>query len=182
MLRYLGIANILFITIGLRSLASSDSGYSFLKHPISDIAKNKKNRAKYIALFCVFTILQILFAIVIIYYLNLPANRLLDALFFGGGLVLLLSAVTTYYYPKLHRWLVWLAVILISAGILLASRFLFRNFASLTTLLVIATVVLTLSTQYLRIVRKAGYWEVPLLILVALWNLIASIMIFTRSI
>jgi hypothetical protein len=181
MLKYLGVANILLITVGLYVLARRDDSYSFLKQPISSIAKYKNNRLIYIILFSIFTLIQIVFALIFVNHLNLGNKRLLDSLFAGGGLVLLIAGLTTHYYPVFHRWVSWAGVIVSSLGILLTGHYIFRNFALLTTALVIATILLTTSTQYLRIVKKAGYWELPLLCLVVLWNLLATLMMFMKS-
>ena len=154
MLKLLGIFNIILVTIGLFFLAGKDKSYSFLKDPISSIAKHKNNRHKFIALLSTFALLQIIFAYVCLIYIKPSNEKLLTLLFFCGGIIFLISAFTTYYLPRIHRYLTWLSVIIISVGMLVLSSSLFIKFPYLIATLFIATILLTLSTQYIRIIKN----------------------------
>jgi hypothetical protein len=181
MIKFLGLANIIFISLGLVILARKDRAFSFLKYPITSIADKRENRPWFIALLSIFALLQMGFSLIFVNAFEPLHKEVLNSVFLSGGILLFLSAITTYYWPRVHRYFSWATVIIVSIGIILLSKATFKIFPNVTILLITITVVCCLLTQYLRIAKKAGYWEVPLLLLVVFWNGAASYMLLIKK-
>ena len=177
MLQYLGLFNVLFIIGGLVWLAGRDKNYSLSKKPISAIADNKQNKIWLILLICIFSLLQFIFAEIVLRRLNLEHAALLTAFLLLGVATLIASAITVQSYIILHRRLVQLGVALIVTGVMLLALGILRKNQFAGIIIIIATPILLIIQHILRNIRKVGYWELPLLLMVLVWNLTVTFLL-----
>ena len=181
MIKLLGLFNIVYVILGLVWLAKRDPDYSFTAKPISALAKNPKNKFWFMMLLSTFALLQLIFAFTLISRLATDHAQLIKSLLTIGSLLLVLATLVTVKSSRLHTRLVQVSVATIAIAVTILALEIMKVNELAGWLIISSSVILLTGQHILRNVIKVGYWELPLLILVIVWNVTTTLLIASAS-
>jgi len=178
LLKYVGLLNILFFGITIFILARISQNTNLKKHTISHLAGDKKLGKYFNFSLLAFSIVQVIFSIVVIKKVGGSTGSIEKTLFIVGGIFLCLASVfTSIKYPFIHAISAGVCTLLVSIGVILLSFQLFSSNRIIATTALMATLLIPAS-YLLRNKFTGAFWEFILFSGVFIWNITLTIPLF----
>ena len=179
MIKFIGIINIIFFFLAIYILITKSKGFTLKKHTISHLASFPKTGFLFNIVLFIFSINQVIFSIVIYNSLLGHVNNLALPLFIIGGILLCISSIFTLNkYPRTHTYSVVSCVLVVVLGVILLTI----GFLKIQLLLGILLIIFTCTIPILFILRHhilpGGELEIPIFVIIGIWNLVFSAYLF----
>jgi len=178
MIKFIGIANIVFFAFVSLILMARAQGFSFKKNTLSSLSGFRSSGRIFDLCLFIFSTNQVIFGVVVANTFIGNVSNLVIPLFIAGGALLCLASIFPINrYPNLHFYLATFCLLLVGLGVLLLGVGLLNVNLTLASILLIFTLLIPI-LFFGRNMFPGGSWEIPLFICIFAWNIVLSIFIF----
>lgn len=178
MIKLIGIINLIFFFSAVVLLVLKNKWFTIKKYTISDLASSKKTGKLFNISLFIFSINQVIFAILVYHSLSSYVNNLALPLFVIGGLFLCIASLySTNKYPRVHEYSAIISGLTVGLGVILLAFGLIKINIVIGTFVALITCLIPLVFLY-RNHFSGGMFEIPLFAIVSLWNITLSLYLF----
>jgi hypothetical membrane protein len=178
MLKLIGIFNIVFFLSAITYFASKNRGFSIKKYEICYLASYRKTGVLFNISLFISSVSQVIFALIICNSMSTEFSIFSMPLFILGGIFLCLASIFPLNkYHKLHHFSAVLCAIFVSLGVLFLALGILEIHFILGLILLVVTCLILLS-YLLRLFLPGGLYQIPMLTLVGVWNILFSVYLF----
>ncbi len=179
MLKFVGVANILFFVVSLRYLVARNRWWDIRKHTASDLARSATTGVYFNLVLLLFSIGQVIFALAVYRSIHSYVSSMVVPLFIiGGAFLCITSLFSTHKFPLVHGLSAMLCALFVGPGVALMGIGILRIHFSIGVFLVGVTCLIP-ATYAARHRLSGGLFEIPIFVVVFLWNILFSVVVFT---